>query len=195
MKVWWMAAISMMLASTAVHAGQLAGEQPIKDTDGTTIAVLTVCSDCQSEAGKSCYSGAEAGWLAGKPCGKCLIQRNYGEAVNYPYDLQITGTLTDPDGQPVKDRFVKAFLPNGWTIRARTSEKGAFRLMLGATTDRRSREPLVTDLGARIDKQKGDNPYYAIFLLPPSYKPCAADAMTSPGPKPSDRVKPKAKKK
>jgi hypothetical protein len=193
MKLRWMAALSIMMASTAVQAAQLPSEQPIKDPDGTTLAILTVCNDCPSGEGQSCYSGAEQGWIDGKPCGKCLIESNFGTVLKYAYDIHITGTLTDPSGKPVKDRFVKAFLPSGWTIRGRTSELGTFRLMLGATADRKSKKPVIADLGTRTDTQKGDDPYYAIFLLPASYKPCAADAMKAGGSKP--KAAPKTKKK
>ena len=185
MKLGWIAALSVMVASTAGYAAQRSDEHLIKDPDGsTTFAVLTVCNDCRSGEGKSCYSGAEHGWLNGKPCGKCLIDSNYRTLLTYPYDLHITGTLTDPEGNPVKNRFVQVFLPGGWTVRGRTSERGAFRLMLGATADRKSKQPLVVDLGTRVDTQTGTDPYYALFLLPVSYKPCVADAMTSPKAKP-----------
>ena len=185
MKLGWLAALSMMVASTAVSAAQLPDEQAIKDPDGgATLAVLTVCNDCQSGEGKSCYSGAEQGWLDGKPCGKCLIESNYRVLLKYPYDLHIAGTLTDPDGKPVQDRFVQVFLPGGWTVRGRTSEQGAFRLMLGATAERKSKQPLVVNLGTRVDTKKGTDPYYAMFLLPASYKPCSADAMKAQGAKP-----------
>lgn len=195
MKLWWMAALSVMMAATAVHAMTAPDEQPIKDPDGATLAMLVVCNDCQSGAGKSCASGAEVGWLNGKPCGQCLIESNFGTLLKYPYDLHIKGTLTDPDGKPVKNRFVKAFLPNGWSIRGKTSEAGTFRLMLGATAERKGKEPVIADLGTRVDTTKDEDPYFAIFLLPESYKPCAANAMKSSETKSGDHAKPKAKKK
>ena len=134
MKLGWIAALSVMMASTAVFAAQLPDEQLVKDPDGgATLAVLTLCNDCQSGEGKACYTGAEQGWLDGKPCGKCLIESNFSVLVKYPYDVHISGTLTDPAGAPVKDRFVQVFLPGGWTVKGRTSERGTFRLMLGAT--------------------------------------------------------------
>src|SRR5947207_1850070 len=129
MKLWWMAALSVMMVSAAAHAGS--DEQPIKGPDRVTVAMLTICNDCQSGESATCPSGAEHGWLNGKPCGKCLIDANYGVTLKYPYDVHIVGSLVDPDGKPVKDRFVKAFLPNGWTIRGRSAEQGMFRLMLG----------------------------------------------------------------
>ena len=195
MKLWGMVALSVMLASWAVDAAQVPSEQPIKDTDGTTLAVVVVCNDCQAAKGKTCNTGVEDGWMDGAPCGKCLLQSNLHEAIKYPYDLQIAGTLTDSDGNPVKDRFVKAFLPNGWAIRARTSDKGIFRLLLGATAARKSNKPLLTDIGTRIDAQSAQDAYYAIFLMPPSYKPCAADAMATPALKSKKAAKPPSKKK
>lgn len=182
----WIAALSMMMmASTAAHAAQLPDEVTIKDPDGSgTVAVITLCNDCQSGEGKGCYTGAEDGWFKGAPCGKCLVDSNFRSLLKYPYDLQIIGTLVAPSGEPVKDRFVQVFLPNGWTVRGRTSELGTFRLMLGATADRKAKEPLVTDIGTRIDTKKGTDPYYAMFLLPESYKPCPADAVKSAAPKP-----------
>jgi hypothetical protein len=192
MKLLWIAALSMMVVSAAGHAAPPPDEQLIKDPDGgTPLAVLTVCNDCRSGEGKSCYSGAEQGWLNGKPCGKCLIDSNYGVLLRYPYDLHITGTLTDPEGTPVKSRLVQVFLPSGWTVRGRTSEQGTFRLMLGATAERKSKQPLVTNLGTRIDTEKGKDPYYALFLLPVSYKPCPATAVKSQEAKPKNA--PKAK--
>ena len=189
-----MAALSVMLAHVAVHAAQMPSELPVKDTDGTTLAVVVVCNDCQAGEGTSCYTGAEEGWLDGKPCGKCLLHSNFGAVVKYPYDLQIAGTLTDPNGNPVKNRFVKAFLPSGWTIRTRTSEQGTFRLLLGATAERKSTKPLVADIGTRIDTQTAKDPYYAIFLLPASYKPCTAAAMQPPADKLKKAAPPTGKK-
>ena len=184
MKLGWIAAISLVVTSSAGHAAQRPDELLITDPDGgTPLAVLVVCNDCQSGEGQSCYSGAEPGWLNGKPCGKCLIDSNFRPLLKYPYDLQITGTLMDPEGAAVKNRMVQVFLPVGWTVRARTSEQGTFRLLLGATADRKSKQPLVADLGTRIDTQTGKDPYYAMFLLPVAYKPCAADAVKPQGAK------------
>jgi hypothetical protein len=174
MRRWWMVAIGALMATAAV-AAQLPDQQTVKDPEGNTVGVLLFCNDCQS-AGKDCYGGAESGFLNGKPCGKCLIESNYGTVIRYGYDLHVTGTLTDPEGNPVKNRFVKLFLPNGWGVRSRTTDQGNFRLMLGPTTERKSKQPLVIDVGARIDTKKGDDPQYAMYLLPETYKPCAAGA-------------------
>lgn len=180
MKVWWIAVVGLMLAGAPARAAEAPDKQVIKGTDGTPLAVLVICNDCQSPAGTGCHGGAEVGWLDGKPCGKCLIDANYGIPLIYPYDLHIAGKLVKPDGSPVTERFVKAFLSNTWSTRTRVAEDGSFRLMLGATADRKSREPLVIDVGTRVDSIKGEDPYYAMFLLPPDYDPCPADAMKTP---------------
>src|SRR5207253_2996592 len=95
-------------------------------------------------AGTSCHSGVQTGWLKGNPCGPCLLQQNGDAPLNWPYDLHITGTLTDGTGQPLKGEFVKLFTTLGWTVRTITSAQGKFRLTMGATRQpRKSRTPLV----------------------------------------------------
>ena len=192
MTVRWMAALSVMMVSAAAYASS--NEQPIKGADGVTVAVLANCNDCQSGESATCHSGAEQGWLNGKPCGKCLLDANYGVTLKYPYDVHIVGNLVDPEGKPVKDRFVKAFLPNGWTIRGRTAEQGKFRLMLGATAERQSKEPVVVNLGQHVDTKKGDDQFYSVFILPESYKPCDAAATKSAHTRPGAHPKAKGKK-
>ncbi len=185
----------LIMASTAVRAAQLPDQVPIKDPDGdATLAIITLCNDCKAGDGKGCYTGAEDGWLEGAPCGKCLIESNFRKLLRYPYDLQITGTLVDPQGQPVKDRFVQVFLPNGWTVKGRTSELGTFRLLLGATSDRKGKDPVKTDIGTRVDTKKGDDPYYALFLLPETYNPCPAEAAKPAEAKPKHGAAKKKKK-
>lgn len=180
MKLWWRAALITMMATATAGAASQPDVQPIKDGEGSTFGVLVLCNDCPSGASKKgCHTGAEEGWLEGKPCGKCMLAANYGAQLKYPYDLHVTGTLSDPDGKPVKDRFVKLFLANGWSVRTKTSAQGTFRLTLGATETRKAKQPLVTDLGTRVDSIKGADPYYAIFLLPESYKPCSPEAATT----------------
>jgi hypothetical protein len=141
--------------------------------------MVLVCTDCQSVTGKSkkpCQGGADEGWLNGKPCGKCMLNSNYGAMLRHPYDLHFTGKLVDRAGQPVTNRFVKAYLANGWSVRTKTSDQGTFRLMLGATVERKSRQPLVTDLGTLLDSRTGKDAEFSLFALPPSYKPCAETA-------------------
>ncbi len=179
MKVWRMAALISVMTSAALQAAVLPGEKEVKAEDGQTLAVVVVCSDCQSVTGKSkkpCEGGAEQGWLDGKPCGKCMLDSNYGVMLRHPYDLHITGKLLDRAGKPVINRFVKLYLANGWSVRSKTTDQGMFRLMLGATAERKSRQPLVTDLGSLVDSRTGKDPEFAMFLLPPAYKPCAQAA-------------------
>jgi len=178
-----MAALCVLMATSAVYAAQLPDEVAIKDPDGGgTLAVIMLCNDCKSGKGKDCSTGAEEGWFNDVPCGKCLLDSNFRSLLRYPYDLQITGTLVGADGQPIKDHFVQVFLPNGWTVKGRTSELGRFRLLLGATGDRKGKQPVITDIGTRVDTKKGTDPY-ALFLLPPSYKPCPPDAAKAAPPK------------
>ncbi len=186
MKLWWVAALSMVMASVAIEAAAAPGEKEIKAEDGQTLAVAVVCSSCQSAKGKAkgpCDGGGEQGWLDGQPCGKCLLESNYGTTLRHSSDLHLTGKLVDRAGKPVASRFVKLFLANGWSVRTKTSDQGTFRLMLGATAERTSRKPLVTDLGNLVDARKGTDLQFAIYLLPPSYKPCAEAASAPEKPK------------
>ena len=190
MQKWLMmvVALAFVTAGPAVQAETAPEVQPIKGPDGATLAVLLQCNSCASAAaGKKCHTGAEEGYLDGKPCGKCMITENYGAAFAYPYDLHFTGRLVDAEGQPVKDRFVKVFMANGWSIRTRTTAEGTYRLMLGATAERKTGNPLVVDLGTRTDAPKDNKDYYALFLLQDGYKACSASAAKS-------EAKPAAKK-
>lgn len=177
MNVRWTVALIAGLVGTLTRAGIAADEIPFKGKGGETLGVVVLCNDCQSGTGKQCHTGAEEGWLSGKACGKCMLESNWGAAPQSPYDMHIMGTLVDTDNKPIKDRFVKLFLANGWGVRTRTDEEGKFRLTLGATMERKG-EPATLDLGTRVDSIKGTDPHYAIFLLPESYKPCTR----KPGP-------------
>jgi len=195
MKRWWMAALGMMMIGAAAYAAAEPGSQTVKDANGDTIGVLVICNDCKSGGGKLCHGGAEEGWLDGKPCGKCLLQANFGPALKYGSDLHVTGTLLDPSGKPIKDRFVKLFLPNGWGSRTKTWEKGTFRIMLGATAARTAKEPVVVDIGTRVDTTTKNDQYFAMFLLPQDYKPCPDDTVipkpeAAPAAKPATTTKP-----
>ncbi len=181
MKVWRLVAVSALLAS-ASRAADTGAEQIVKDQAGKTLAVVVLCSDCQSPPGesKACHTGTEDGWLNGKRCGKCLLSANPQARYEYGQDLHLTGRLIDAEGAPVKNRFVKLYMTNGWTVRTRTSDEGAFRLMLGATVERSHQAPVVTDLGAHVDVASGSGPDYAVFLLPDGYKPCLAGPKERP---------------
>jgi len=177
MKLCWTAAVGILVATTARVA--IGDVKPIKSPEGHTLAVIVACDTCQTgtEHGKACPVGAEKGWLKGVPCGECLLQANAQEPPAYPYDLQLKGKLADTSGAPVKERFVRLFFPNGWKVRARTSDDGSFHLMLGATADKKGKQPLVVDLGTYVDQAKGTD-QFALFILSESYRPCAEQPAT-----------------
>lgn len=186
MKMWWAAGLAMIIAVSAVGAETVPDVLTVKDPDGGTIGLIVDCNTCQSAKGasKPCFGGAEEGWLAGKACGQCLITENYGATFTYAYDIHFTGKLTDAAGKPLENRFVKLFMANGWNIRSRTFNDGRYRMMLGATAERKSTKPLIVDLGTRVDSPKVHDKYYALFFLPQSYKPCPASAAKDDGKKP-----------
>ncbi len=198
MKLWWLLGLSSITTMiAALPSAAMAGAQPIKDESGKTIAVVVVCDSCQSSDGshKQCYTGVEHGWLNGVPCGKCMVDENAGRPLGYAYDLHLTGKLVGADGAPLKQRFVKLFLSNSWTVRTRTGDDGVYRLMLGATQDRKAKKPLVVDLGTQTDTSKATADY-ALYFLPDGYKPCPPEAATSEKPKaPASTGKHKASKK
>jgi len=195
MQLRWILGLTLMLAAAPVHATNAADEVEVKTADGKVLGVLVFCNDCKSGNGKGCVTGAEEGWLHGKPCGKCLVESNHGTFLKYPVDIHVTGTVVDAAGKPAKDRFVKLFLPNGWGVRTRTFDEGKFRLMLGATAERESKQPLVVDVGTRVDAIKGNDQYYALFMMPKTYKPCGAAAEKPAGKgKPAEKRKPAEKK-
>jgi hypothetical protein len=151
-----------------------AAQDILKDPEGATFGVLLDCSECKEEKdGAGCARGVEAGFHDGRACGKCLMEANFGTKVLHAYDVLFLGYLKDEDGNPVKGRFVRIFMPNTWSVRTRTGEDGLFRLMLGATLERKSKDPLVIDLGTRtIAKGSSSDSLYAMYLLPENYKPC-----------------------
>jgi hypothetical protein len=189
MALGWRVVVVAGLVGTLARVGFAADQIPFKGKGGENLGVVVLCNDCKSATGKDCQTGAEEGWLDGKACGKCLLESNWGTMPESPYDIHIVGILVDPEKKPIKDRFVKMFLPNGWGVRTRTDEEGKFRLTLGATKERKG-EPAVLDIGTRVDTVKGTDPQYAIFWLPDPYKPCTRD----PQPAKPDTPKPEQKK-
>lgn len=161
---------AIFLACTAVSA---AGEEyRVVDPSGKVIAVILDCNSCADpSSGTKCVGGVQDGFHAGKRCGQCLLTANFGTRLLYPHDLQITGTLTQPDGTALADEFVRLFLPNTWTVRTRTTENGYFRLLLGATEDRKG-EMVAVDLGSRSRSKSEDAVDYSFFMVPESHKPC-----------------------
>lgn len=165
----WMGVISVFLVLAGPAA---ASRNVVKDAEGKTIAVIYDCSSCKAPGnGAQCTSGVESGYSDGKPCGKCLLDANFGFRIGYDQDLLISGYLKDGEGKPVTNRFVKLALPNTWNYRTRTLEDGQFRLMLGATLDRKGRDPLRVDLGEHIETKSGTADYM-LYMLPEDHKPC-----------------------
>ncbi|MCK6556684.1 hypothetical protein L6Q96_19220 [Candidatus Binatia bacterium] len=196
MQTRWIAIGFAALAGWLVPALGLAAatdQVEVKAADGRVFGTIVFCNDCARPTDKGpCDQGAENGWLQGKPCGQCFVKANPNVLIRYPFDIHVTGKLQDAKGQPVKERFVKLFLPNGWGVRTRTLDDGTFRMMLGATAEREGKTPLTVDIGAHTDSKRGEDPYFAMFMLPQSYNPCSPeDAPT--GKKPA-AAKPKAQK-
>jgi hypothetical protein len=177
MKLWWMVGLNIVAVAVATRVIAAENTQLIKDPDGNTVGLVVICSSCRSSDGsaKQCQTGVQDGWLNGKPCGKCMLVENAGQGLHHAYDLHFAGKLVDNAGAPRKDRFVRLFLPNGWSVRTRTSDDGDFRLMLGATETRKSKVPVVVDLGTRADAKPGTEDY-SFYALPESYKACAPEA-------------------
>ena len=167
----WIGAVVFFSLACALPAH--ATSDVVKDPDGNTLAVVIDCNSCQDSAkGKNCQTGVDAGFNDGKPCGKCLLDANFPTRIAYGYDLQFLGYLKDENGQPLKGKFVRLYLPNTWTVRTRTLDDGLFRLLLGATTERKGKG-LVIKLGDRTMRKDSKAAEYALYMLPPDYKPCA----------------------
>ncbi len=163
-------AISALLAVGGVVS---AAEHKVTDPKGNTVGVILDCNSCQDpEKGENCQTGVQDGFHDGKACGQCLMLSNYGTKVIYAYDVYVTGTLNQPDGQPLVNEFVRLYLPNTWTVRTRTTEKGQFRLVLGATAPREG-DPMSAEIGPRTRVKAESAEDYALFFLPENYKPCA----------------------
>jgi hypothetical protein len=169
----WMVLVIVMLMS-AWSSVAMATQDSLKDPEGKTLAVILDCNKCQQpKAGKQCETGVLDGFHDGKPCGECLLTSNHGFRIPYAQDLIITGTLHDEDGKPLKGRYVKVFLPNTWSVRTKTVDNGIFRLVLGATLDRKGK-PIVHQLGVRTMRKDSKAENYALYMLPEGYKACEA---------------------
>ncbi|HYD50016.1 MAG TPA: hypothetical protein VEB21_16785 [Terriglobales bacterium] len=181
MKQWMVVLLGSLWLVAAVQAQPVRNEVEVRDADGKLYAVAVFCNDCKNgpQPGK-CDPGAAEGWLGDKPCGSCLMRAAGPAVIKYPYDLHFTGKLVDKDGKPVANRFVKMLLPNGWGVRSKTSEAGTFRLMLGATDERKGQKPILTELGQRTDSTGKEDEHFAIYLLPPSFSPCTGSEPDKP---------------
>jgi len=166
--------LAVILIGILLSGPVAATQDVLKDPGGKTIAVILDCSECKDQKkGSKCASGVESGFEHNAPCGQCLLDANFGTRIGYAYDLVFTGYLKDEKGEPVKGKFVKLFLPNTWTVRTRTTDKGMFRLLLGATVERKG-NPVQLDLGVRTMRPDRKADFYALYMLPEGYKPCGA---------------------
>ncbi|MGD9762721.1 MAG: hypothetical protein AB7V27_03290 [Candidatus Binatia bacterium] len=170
--------IGALFISLAVALPASAAEDLVKDPDGKTLAIVVDCNSCKDGKDKECSTGVDAGFHDAKPCGKCLIDANFPTRIEYPYDLQFMGYLRDEKGEPLKGKFVRLYLPNTWTVRTRTLDDGMFRLLLGATAERKGK-PLAIKLGDRVMPKDSKAAEYALYMLPPNYKPCQANGGTA----------------
>lgn len=168
-----MMAITVLVSSLMLPAMVSAKSQVLKDPEGKTIGVVLNCSSCKGEKGSKCLTGVDDGFNGNAACGQCLVKANFGSRMTYAYDVLIMGHLKDEKGQPAKGRFVKLFLTNTWTVRTRTGDDGLFRLLLGATAERKGK-PVILQLGDLTMPKDSKAEYYALFMLPEAHKPCAA---------------------
>jgi hypothetical protein len=167
--MWMMGLLVLALALPQTAA---AAVDVLKDPEGKTIALVLDCNSCKGNPkGDGCSAGMEEGFHDGVPCGQCLMKSNHPTRIPYAHDLMILGTLKDEHGQPLGGQFVKLFLPNTWTVRTRTANDGLFRLVLGATVERKGK-PIVLELGTRTMRKDSKADHYALFMVPENYKPC-----------------------
>jgi hypothetical protein len=168
-----MGTLVLLFIASALPAGAATDKVVVKDPDGQVLAVIVDCNSCPNPAkGKNCENGAENGFAAGKPCGKCLLDANFPTRISYAYDLQFIGYLKDEDGQPLKNKFVRLYLPNTWTVRTRTTDDGTFRLLLGATAERKGKAQVIK-IGDHVMPKDSKAGEYALFMMPENYKPCS----------------------
>ncbi len=166
---WWMAVLAVyVLTTTAAGAAiTITDGMRLKDDSGHTYAVIV---DCPQPG--TTFGGSDASKIGKDRCGQCLIDANWGTFIPHPYDVVITGTLVDEKGEPVKDQLIQMYLPNGWTVKTRSAATGYFRMVMGATEERKSDQPISLDLGKRHLKKDAPQPYYALYMLPEHFKPC-----------------------
>ena len=158
-------ALSAVVAEAKIAVSE---SNKVKDSEGNVYAVVIDCPQSDPT-----FGGAEDGTIGPDRCGECLVEANWGTMLKYPYDLLIKGTMVDGAGQPVKSQMIHFFLPNGWTVKTRSADNGFFRILLGATGERKSKEPLTTDIGTKKIHKDSKAPFYAMYLMPENFKPCA----------------------
>jgi len=173
----WSIGFVVLLTAYAASAAPQRTELDVADPSGALVAKIVVCNDCKNgkaTATEPCDFGASDGWRDGKPCGTCFLQANWGLPIEYAYDLHVAGKLVDAKGEPVVGRFVKMAMPNGWSVRTRTLDDGTFRMMLGATLERKDTKPITAEIGTWVDSIAGEDPHFALYLLPVDYKACTS---------------------
>lgn len=162
----------LLLVLCVIPGVAYAGQTPVKDPSGKTLAVIVDCSSCPAgKTGATCRGGVMEGFHDGAACGQCLLDANFGFRIGYAHDLHIVGLVNDENGKPVKSKFVKLYLPNTWTVRTRTGDDGRFRVMLGATIQPAGKLVAV-DVGTVTLPSGGDANEYSLLMLPEQYKPC-----------------------
>ena len=162
-------ALAVALSAAVAEAKiSVSDSNKVKDSEGNVYAVVIDCP-----LPDPTYGGAEEGTIGPDRCGQCLVEANWGAPLKYPYDLHIRGTMVDETGKPLKGKMLQFFLPNGWTVKTRTADNGYFRILLGATDERKSKDPLMTDIGTKKMRSDTKADYYAMFLMPENFKPCA----------------------
>jgi len=163
-------AVGLVLALSAGWAEAkipVTEEMKVKDGEG----VYAVVIDCPQA--DPTFGGSEDGVIGPDRCGQCLIEANWGTLLRYPHDLIIKGTLVDEEGKPIPNRLIHFFLPNGWVVKTRSADTGFFRILLGATAERKGKDPLSVDIGTKRMRKDNKAEFYALFLLPENFKPCA----------------------
>ncbi|GIW42249.1 MAG: hypothetical protein KatS3mg076_2826 [Candidatus Binatia bacterium] len=165
-----------LAASVTLAAGVDGAEMlRLQDKEGKSYGVVVDCRQPDAEPDRKKYfGGAEEGFLGKEPCGKCLVEANWGVLLKYPYDLMIKGTLLDEEGKPVENKLVHFFFPNGWIVKTRTTKSGFFRILMGATDEKKSDRWLEMDVGERYVRKGDDLPYYALYVMPEDFRPCGS---------------------
>ncbi len=173
--------VGLAVALTAVAAEAkiaVSESKTVKDSEGNVYAVIVDCPQPDPT-----YGGAEEGTIGPDRCGECLIQANWGAALKYPYDLLVKGTLVDEGGKPLKGKMIQFFLPNGWTVKTRSADNGFFRIILGAIGERKGKDALTTDIGTIKMRSDSKAAYYALYMMPENFKPCAEKPKGKPAKK------------
>jgi hypothetical protein len=165
--------ITAVILLLFVAAPAIGMQDVLRDPEGQALALIVDCSSCQ-EAGEAaaCQSGVENGFHEGLPCGRCLIDANFGKRISLPYNSIILGRLKDENGKPVAKKFVRVSLPNSWGVRTRTREDGSFVVRLGPTVDSKSKTLVKVDLGDRTVRGGDTTEMYFLFMLPPEHEAC-----------------------